>query len=143
MAEILPHTQRFVLIFNKLKLEKKLPSNSELASNLGLNSGNTLTEIKNGRQNISLEVLQKFCELYGKENGFGMDYFVGTLQAPVSAEDPELYWKSKAEALEIELALLKSFVYGMAGNPRPYEVCVSDIENRTKEIMKDLRQTGE
>lgn len=64
MVKIEPHTELFVKKFNEMKKSKKLPSNAELSVLLGMRSGNTLTEIKNGRQNIQFAQLQKFCELY-------------------------------------------------------------------------------
>jgi SOS-response transcriptional repressor LexA len=76
MVKILPHTTRFIEVFNKLKADKKLPSNAELAEAMGMKSGNTLTEIKARRQNISLEQLQKFCDLMDLD----FAYYSGTSQ---------------------------------------------------------------
>lgn len=72
MAKIQPHTELFIKKFNEMKNNKQLPSNAELSVLLGMRSPNTLTEIKNKRQNIQFAQLQKFCDLYG----LSMDEFM-------------------------------------------------------------------
>jgi len=65
MVHILPHTERFIEAFNHLKSLNKLPSNLVIARKIGMKSANSLTEIRRGRQNIQIQHLQKFCEIYG------------------------------------------------------------------------------
>lgn len=73
MTKILPHTKRFLLIFNSLKQEKKLPSNEVLAHEIGLNSGNSITEITKGRQNIGIDNIELFCKKYNAD----YEYMIG------------------------------------------------------------------
>ncbi|MVT11338.1 hypothetical protein [Chitinophaga tropicalis] len=142
MVEILPHTERFILIFNRLKNEKKLPSNSALAAKLGMGSGNTLTEIKSGRQNISIESIQKFCDLYGKANGFSMEDFIGKIGDTFNPDDEANWERAKIINLEQEVADLKSLVYKLLGRNRSYDECLDDIENGSKRILNDLRRSN-
>lgn len=64
MIHILPHTERFIDVFEQLKRMGKLPSNTVIAMDIGMKSANTLTEIRKRRQNIKIQHLQKFCDLY-------------------------------------------------------------------------------
>ncbi|MFX1704559.1 hypothetical protein PV783_11430 [Chitinophaga sp. CC14] len=134
MPKILPHTERFILIFNKLKNEKKLPSNEILAQKIGLNSGNSITEIKNRRQNIGMDVLQKFCDLYGKDNGFTMDAFTGN--SPFSPDDHLNWERAVIKVLTHELAKVQSKLYN-----RPVEDCLEEIDKNTTLTLADLRRS--
>lgn len=142
-VEILPHTERFILVFNKLKNEKKLPSNQVLAEKLGIGGGNTFTEIKGGRQNIGMEVLQKFCEYYGEPNGYPLEYFLGGKMSEAFHPDDDDNWKTaKIINLEQEVADLKTLVYGLLGRPRSYKENLNDIESGSKRILNDLRRSS-
>ncbi len=64
MIHILPHTERFIEVFEQLKDAGRLPTNAAIARNIGMKSSNTLTEIRKRRQNIKIEHLQNFCSQY-------------------------------------------------------------------------------
>src|ERR1044072_2289458 len=140
MAKILPHTERFVLTFNKLKNEKKLPSNAILANQLGIGTGNTFTEIRNGRQNISLDALQKFCDIYGPTNGFTFEELAG--RSPLPKDDEREWERARIAAIEEQIAILKSMFYDLKGTPRSVAECLDDIETSTKVILARRRQSG-
>lgn len=69
-------TQRFIELFKILKKIKGLPTNKILASEMEYKTGNSITEISKGRQNITLKAVQAFCDIYGKKYGFSIDYFI-------------------------------------------------------------------
>ncbi|RFM32588.1 hypothetical protein [Chitinophaga silvisoli] len=69
-------TIRFIDLYKILKKNRKLPTNKVLADQLDYGTGNSITEITKGRQNIKIEALQKFCKIYGPENGFSIEYFI-------------------------------------------------------------------
>lgn len=141
MAKILPHTERFLLVFNKLKGERKLPSNATLAEELGLGSGNTLTEIRGGRQNISLKALQKFCDLYGKTHGYDFAYFAGETVG-FDPDDPLNWERAKVIALERRLAQYMSMLSEVQGKKKTYQECLDDIDSDTEMILAEMRRAG-
>lgn len=138
MTKILPHTERFVVVFNKLKAEKKLPSNAKLAPQIGLSSGNSITEIIGMRQNIGLDNLQKFCEVYGPDNGFTFEELAG--KSPFPKDDKE-WERARMAAMEEEIAGLKIMVYGLLGKTRTLEECLDDIDDATTKILTRRRRS--
>ena len=140
--EILPHTERFLLIFNKLKAERKLPSNSVLAKEIGMNSGNTLTEIKGRRQNIALAQLKKFCDLFGDSNGFSFESIIGESANEKSVEksnpvkEGDSDWNSAAiKALTWKLADALSEISELKGDPRPAGEYLQELDRSTTRIL--------
>ncbi|OMP76430.1 MULTISPECIES: hypothetical protein [unclassified Chitinophaga] len=107
-------TERFIDLFNILKKIKGLPANKILASELGYKTGNSITEISKGRQNITLKAVQAFCDIYGKKYGFSIDYFIRSegsqseIKTLIEEEriTREFYMDQFAE-LKMELAELK------------------------------------
>lgn len=138
MTKILPHTERFIVAFNKLRAEKKLPTNAILATQIGLKGGNSITEISGRRQNIGLGNLQKFAEIYGPDNGFTFEELAGTSPFPKDGKEWE---RARMAALEEEIAGLKTMVYSLLGKDRSLEECLDDIDDATTKILARRRRS--
>lgn len=143
--KILPHTERFIMTFNELKANKKLPSNKVLAEKIGLPGGNSLTEIKGRRQNIGLDSLQKFCDIYGPDNNFTMSTFIGTSskdsdEKKKGQEKEDGSWERAAiKALTWKLADALSEISNLKGDPRPVTEYLTEIDKSTTLILADQR----
>jgi hypothetical protein len=69
--KIEPRTDYFIEALQRLKADKKLPTNATLANLLDIKSETTISEIKGRRQNIQPKAWEKFKEYFGfKDSDF-------------------------------------------------------------------------